>query len=713
MSGVVKTRVALLSAAALSLPAQTGFELVRQNCFVCHSTAKATSGLVLETREGLLAGGNRGPGKVAAALRHEGDVKMPPGRKLPPADIAAIEKWLAEGSPYPEAKAPAASGPVHWAFRKPVRVSPPSVRLRSWGRNPIDRFILARLEREGLTPSPEADRATLLRRISLDVTGLPPTVEEMDRREPYERILDRLLASPHFGERWGRHWLDQARYADSDGGSRDEPRQIWKYRDWVIAAINAGMPFDQFLTEQIAGDLLPAATPDQIVATGFLRNHQIQIEAGTDREQYRVESVFDRVDTVGTVFLGISVGCARCHDHKFDPVTQRNYYELFAHFNNCDEWDNSKPPYAAGKNLDVVQGPILDLGNGVKSMVFRELAKPRETYVMLGGDFLRKGVPVQPGAPAGLHKVDRPQRNRLDLARWLTDPANPLTARVAVNRVWQQYFGRGLVETDNDFGTQGSAPSHPELLDWLAVELVENNWDVRRIHRLILESAAYRQASRRRADADAVDPDNRLLARQSRLRLESEIVRDSSLAASGLLSRKVGGPGVFPPQPANAMAASQLKKEWKTSTGEDRYRRGIYTFYFRVTPHPALTVFDQPNATQACTRRNRSNTPLQALTLLNDQAYHEFAQALGARLLREAPADDADRIDLGFRLTVGRRPEPKERERMLRLVRLERDEFQSRPEEAGKLAGRPDAELATWTSIARVLLNTDEFITRE
>jgi hypothetical protein len=387
---------------------------------------------------------------------------------------------------------------------------------------------------------------------------------------------------------------------------------------------------------------------------------------------------------------------------------------LFAFFNNCDEWDNSKPAYNVEKmNLDVVHSPVLDLGAGVKSMVFEELPKPRESYVMLGGDFLRKGMTVAPGVPDSLGPRAAAMRNRLDLARWLTAPDNPLTARVAVNRIWQHYFGKGLVETENDFGTQGSAPTHPELLDWLATELIARGWSTKHIHRLIVTSAAYRQSSFLRPGLEASDPSNRLLARQSRFRLEAEIVRDAGLAASGLLAPTLGGRSVFPPQPANAMAASQLKKTWLTSKGEDRYRRGMYTFFYRVTPHPSLTVFDQPNAAQACTRRNRSNTPLQALTLLNDPAFHEFAQSLAARALDEAGPSDTARIEHAFRLAVARWPNASEAGRLLRLLRVERDAFETHPEEARKICGKNDTNLAAWTAVARVLLNTDEFITRE
>jgi len=609
------------------------------------------------------------------------------------------------------------------------------------------------------------------------LTGLPPTLDQIDAfvndRRPgaWERVVDQLLTSPHYGERWGRHWLDQARYADSDGGSRDEPRQIWRYRDWVIDSFNRDQPFDQFVVEQLAGDLLPNATREQLIATGFHRNSLIQIEAGTDREQYRVEAVFDRVDTTGTVLLGLSVGCARCHDHKYDPISHREYYQLFSFFNNSNDWGNDRPLFnAKTANLKDVHGPLLEIATpediakrdeieahlaafdketeayqkrnkaaatdpAVKrrdaeleelkrtlprieaTMIMRELPAPRETHILRNGDYLSKGDRVTPGTPWFLHAGSTPMSNRLDLARWIVDPANPLLARVTVNRIWQQYFGRGIVETENDFGTQSAPPTHPELLDFLALEFVKSGWSRKAMHRLIVTSTAYRQSSKMRDDLKEKDAGNQLLARQARLRLDSEIVRDVSLAASGLLTKKIGGPSVHPPQPANAMQASQVKKSWQTAVGPDRYRRGMYTFFWRVTPHPSLVVFDSPNTMVTCTRRTRSNTPLQALTLLNDTAYHEFAQAFAARLMKEVPAAN-ERIRQAYRLSVGRYPSVAELSRLRALLAMERDALHTHPEEAAKLipSGSADAdrvELAAWVSVARVLLNTDEFITRE
>lgn len=737
--------------------------VLRANCLACHSGKLQSSGFSLESRESILKGGNRGSAFDQAnpaesvllkAVKQTGDLKMPPGRALKPEEVAAIEKWVAGGLPMPAPTvANKQAGSEHWAFKPPVKHPLPEVRNKTWTKNPIDLFILARLEKANLQSSPEADKSTLLRRVHLDITGLPPTPAEMQeflsdkRPDAYERVVDKLLSSPHYGERWGRQWLDLARYADTDGYTIDAPRDIWKYRDWVINAVNQDMPYSEFVIEQIAGDLLPNPTTDQLIATGFHRNTPSNYEGGIDFEQYRVEAVADRVATTGGAFLGLTVGCARCHDHKFDPISQREFYQLFAFLNNVDEvdkeadrklfnkpfleigTDEEKAVFAAWekdvyeieaairKREDMVSGdgesdpelkalrqklnehrrkrPKLE-----RTMIVRELPEPRVSYIHLGGDFTRKGITVQPGVPAVLPPLTvQGTPNRLDLARWLVNGKNPLTARVFVNRVWQQYFGRGIVNTESDFGTQGDKPSHPELLDWLAIEFVDSGWSQKALHRRIVTSATYRQASLARPDAAAVDPDNHLLARQNRLRLDAEILRDSALIASGLFSGKVGGPSVYPPIPAGANNVTQVKREWPTSTGPDRYRRGLYTFFQRSAAHPALLVFDAPDASVSCTRRVRSNTPLQALISMNDEAAIEFAEAVAKRILAEPPANDDSRIRYGWLLALNRDPRTDEVERMARFLRTRRDS--------------QDDERGVWTAAARVMLNLDEFLTRQ
>jgi mono/diheme cytochrome c family protein len=792
-----------------------------KHCTACHGAEKQKSGLRLDTATNIRKGGDRGPAleagkgdqsRIVVAIRGGNDdlPAMPPkGPRLTTDEIAAISRWITEGAAAPanESSVAVKNGSKHWAFQPVVRPKPPNVKSARWIRNPLDQFILARLEKESISPAPEAGRPTLIRRLCLDLLGLPPTPEEVDaftrdeRPDAYERLVDRLLASPHYGERWGRFWLDAARYADSNGYSIDAARSIWPYRDWVINALNRDMPLDEFVIEQMAGDLLPNATTEQKVATGFHRNTPINEEGGIDLEQFRVDSIYDRLNTTGTVFLGLTIGCAQCHDHKFDPLTQREYYQLFAFLNNDDEptlelgspeqvalkkkiqterrglekrfktldritdktvegWQgkltaemranlpkeidhiltiaiNGRDEHqqetvlAFVRNLDKTRHALGGIGSPIPfaslahihlhqtrdrieqrlaelkakepnvptTMVLKQRATPRETGIHLGGDFTRKGVKVDADTPHWIsasrvshHPGQSP--SRLELAKWLVDPANPLTARVAVNRLWQGHFGQGIVETENDFGTQGTLPSHPELLDWLASEFMRQRWSLKEMHRSIVCSATYRQSSNVRAELASVDPRNKLLARMPRLRLEAEVVRDVALAASGLLSEKIGGPSAFPPQPEGVFKFTQVPRTWKADSGPNRYRRGLYTFFWRSAPHPELVAFDAPDGVNSCTRRNRSNTPLQALTLLNDEGFVEYARGLTDRILREA-ADDNARLQRAFRLCLGREPRSAEFERLARL----RDELGN--------------DRSAWVSVARVLMNLDEFITRE
>jgi hypothetical protein len=718
--------------------------ILARACVSCHGPDKQRGGLRLDTVTSLREGGDSGtvfiPGdssksRLYQAITGTNNVPLMPakGPRLATTEVSRIKVWIDQGAALPAGETSGVTGleSTHWAFQPVKRPAVPSIQ-RGPIRNPIDAFIRARLEKARLTPSPEADRVTLLRRLALDLTGLPPTPEEIDafanddHADAYERQVDRLLASPHYGERWGRHWLDLARYADSNGYSIDSPRTIWPYRDWVIAALNRDLPFNRFTIEQLAGDLLPNAATEQKVATGFHRNIPINEEGGIDPEQFRVEAVVDRVNTTGAVWMGLTIGCCQCHSHKFDPVTQREYYQLFAFFNSQDE-----PTMALG-----VPGssslPTTATGAAptrITTMVLQEQTSPRETHILVGGDFTRPGAKVGPGTPAvlpPLRKDEGRRPNRLDLARWLVRPDHPLTARVTVNRVWGHFFGVGLVETENDFGTRGTPPSHPELLDWLATEFVRHGWSVKALHRLIVTSATYRQASQTRADLDAVDPRNRLLARQMRLRLEAEVVRDVALAASGLLDRRVGGPSVFPPQPEGVLQFTQVKRVWNPNDDSGRYRRGMYTHFWRSAPHPALVTFDAPDAVTACTRRNRSNTPLQALTLLNDAGFAEYAYGLAARILQDAKTTGEDQVRHGFRLCLGRDPSDVESRRLTRFLARQCEHYEMQLAEAAELlsgggpAGRQlaaapgeAAPKAALVLLARVLLNLDETITRE
>jgi hypothetical protein len=952
---------------------------------------------------------------------------MPPpgeGEPLTDGEVSLLRAWIDQGARWPDDADPrAAPRTDHWSFQ-PVRRPPlPDAATDPWVRQPIDAFVLAELRRQGIEPSPEADKATLLRRVWLDLVGLPPPPQEVESYlrdaspDGYERVVERLLASPHYGERFGRHWLDLARYADSDGYEKDLPRpHAWRYRQWVIQAINDDLPFDQFTIEQLAGDLLPGATLEQRVATGFHRNTLINREGGIDPEEDRVKRTVDRTNTTGAVWLGLTVGCAQCHSHKYDPISQREYFGLYAFFNNLDEidipapvtlegeaqyqaalaqfqrrqaklqadidayirdqlpaqqavWEEAftKSPkgtwqvltplsatssagatlailddgsvLASGTNPDtdtytlvvetdlraitalrlealpdpslgasgpgrtphgnfvlselrvaaepklpargdgtnaapkesaperpavalrnasasfaqgqdgkefppeaVIDGKLektgwavapqfgrrheavfetaADLGfeagtrlvitlqqqfgqqhtlgrfrlavttdprpvragglpdevraalataapqrtdqqreaitayyktidaglqkltakiaahqakqpqrsDASQAQVLTEHSPARPTHLLIRGDFLRPGASVEPGVPEVLPPLpagDGPP-NRLALAQWLVSPDNPLTPRVTVNRAWQTFFGRGLVDTSHDFGTQGSLPSHADLLDWLASELISHGWRLKELHRQIVLSAAYRQTSAARPELLDRDPYNRLLARQNRLRVEAEVVRDLALAASGLLEPRIGGPSVRPPQPGDIASLGYAGSvKWVESTGADRFRRGLYTFFQRTVPYPMFMDFDAPDSNLACTRRERSNTPLAALTLQNDPVFVECAQALARRLIRDVPGhnnpncDRQGRAKYAFLVTLSRVPSPEEQNVIADLHQQAEDYFEKHPQEAKLLTGslpRPeavsDANLAAWTVVARTMLNLDELITR-
>ncbi len=794
--------------------------ILSDKCFHCHGPDDKTleGDLRLDQRDSAVKAEAIVPGKpelseaLARVLSDDPDEVMPPVKSKKTVTAAEAEKlrrWIAEGAEYQG----------HWAFEPVAAPEPPVVKDGTIAKNPIDRFVLAELEARSLVPSPEADPATLIRRMHLDLTGLLPAPDRVERfltehqKDPdtaVAALADELLASPHYGERWGRHWLDQARYADSSGYSIDADRSQWPYRDWVLRAINEDLPFDRFTIEQIAGDLLPDATKAQLVASGFHRNTLINQEGGTDAEQFRNEEVVDRVNTTGAVWLGLTLGCAQCHTHKYDPVSHREYFELFAFFNHgtdvnntgatvevfegellLDEpdpakrqaveeakktftatvastakrqtaWeqaelDNTHPettetPLLAALRTDpakrnAAQKQLLSaefakvdeekkaaekairalgLGLPVATMVMRDLPEPRETYIHLRGSFLdhdREAGPLRPGVPAVLPPLpgdagQKARPDRLDLAHWLVRPDHPLVPRVTVNRVWMRYFGKGLVETENDFGTQGAYPTHPALLDWLARDFVENGWSMKRLHKLIVTTATYRQSSHARPDLAETDPLNQLLARQNRLRVEGELVRDAALSASGLLHPKIGGPGVRPPQPEGVFAFTQTKKSWTAATGPNRYRRGLYIHFYRSAPYPLLTTFDSPDFQSVCTARVRSNTPLQSLTLANDEALYELAQGLGARLLREA-ANDGERLERAFLLCYSRPPSEAERNAVASFRETQLASFRNDPAaaEAAAPKDRPanvdPAIAAAWTTVARALMNTDEFITRE
>jgi hypothetical protein len=743
--------------------------ILADNCFTCHGPddKQRKAKLRLDLRENALGHGSViVPGQsaqselLARITADEPTQRMPPpktGKRLTVRQIELLRRWIDEGAKWSD----------HWSFVPPRRPPLPPVRDAVWVRNPIDYFVLARLEKEGLAPSPEADRTTLIRRATLDLTGLPPTPADVDAfladtgPGAYERLVNRLLDSPRYGERMALDWLDAARFADTHGYHIDAGRDMTRWREWVIDAFNRNLPFDQFTVEQLAGDLLPNATLAQRIASGFHRNHMINFEGGAIPEEYHAAYIVDRVNTTATVWLGLTLGCAQCHDHKYDPFTQKEYYQLYAFFHNVPEkgLDGSKgnaapllktPTPTQQAELDRLAAAIRQLegqpdGEQLRklrqaraalekqiptTMVMEEMPRPRDTFVLVRGQYDKKGEKVRAATPAALPPLpaDAPA-NRLGLARWLVDPANPLPSRVIVNRYWQAYFGTGLVKTAEDFGTQGEFPSHPELLDWLADEFIRTGWDVKQMQRLLVTSATYRQASVVPSALRSKDPENRLLARASRLRLPAEFIRDQALAVSGLLDGRIGGASVSPYQPPGLWeelmsrqdGANWTAQTYRQSHGPDLYRRTMYTFWKRTSPPPTLATFDAPDRETCTVRRARTNTPLQALVLMNDPTYVEAARKVAERVLTEAGLTLEERITFVFRLATARRPKPIEVAVLQRVLEEQRAAYHKDARTARKLLqvgeASPDprvngAELAAWTVVTSMILNLDEAVTR-
>jgi hypothetical protein len=797
--------VLLLPCAATAAPPVSWSRDIRpilaDNCFSCHGqdANRRKADLRLDTQEGQRAGHVVVPGKVDESelirriLAADPKEVMPPPkskRQLTAAQKDILRRWIAEGAPFEG----------HWAYRAPVR--PPLPQIQDVA-HPIDAFIRQRLLAENISPAPEADRATLLRRVTLDLTGLPPTPEELDAflgdrsANAYEKVVDRLLASPHYGERMALPWLDAARYADSNGFQQDGDTFQWVWRDWVVKALNDNMPFDQFTIEQLAGDLLPNATLEQKIATGFNRNHLVNGEGGAIAEEQRFNILFDRVDVTATNWLGLTMACAQCHDHKYDPLTQRDYYSLLAAFNNVSEsggagYQSSKtrvsPPFmeaatpeqkAMAATLDkiaadlrsaltekqklwqarvkddtslaaILKDParakahfqekiepnltaiVVAAENEAKAYRADEVPKvmvmaddrPRETHILDRGQYLKPKDKVAFAVPSFLPPLpSNAPRDRLGLARWLVSSENPLTARVAVNRAWQTLFGVGLVRTSEDFGVQGAMPEHQDLLDWLAVEFRESKWDVKRLHRLIVTSATYKQSSRISAEARAHDPENRLYARFPRVRLPAMMLRDLALETSGLLDPRIGGKPVYPYQPEGIWEPLAITKErdftYPASKGRDLYRRSLYTFW-RRTIAPA-NMFDA-SARQVCNvRLSVTNTPLHALTTLNDPTWTEAARVLAERALKSSPDPDA-RFAFVFRRVVSRLPTAGEQKVLRRMLEEQLAVFRADKAAAKKLltvgsapadVGLDPAEHAAWTHVCLAIFNLDEALTRE
>ncbi len=742
--------------------------LLKARCFQCHAGDQKQGGLVLDSRAGALKGGASGPsivpGKAASSplltrvLGHGGKPRMPLGfAPLPDEQVRKLRAWIDQGAAWSEG----AAARAHWAYVKPVRPAVPKVKTGGWVRNPVDAFILARLEKEGLKPSPEADRVTLLRRVTLDLTGLPPTPADVDAfladrsADAYEKVVDRLLASPHYGERMALPWLDAARYADSNGFQQDGDTYQYVWRDWLVKALNDNMPFDRFTIEQLAGDLLPSATKEQVIATGFNRLHLLNGEGGAIPEEQRNVILFDRVDVTATNWLGATLACAQCHDHKYDPFTQRDYYGLMAFFNNVPEtgtppfggqyriadpwvWAGTDEQMAKLKELedrvaaeaDAAKKKALEQERDafratVPRVMVMSDAKPRKTHLLLRGNYLAPGDEVPPGTPAALPAMPTSApRNRLGLAQWLVSPENPLTARVQVNRFWQSFFGQGLLKTPENLGTQSAPPSHPELLDWLAVEFRESGWDMKRMHRLLVTSATYRQTSRVTPALRQRDPENRLLARAPRFRMPSMLLRDVALAASGLMDRRLGGKPVYPYQPKGIWDGLAITKErdftYPQSTGTDLYRRSLYTFW-RRTVAPA-NMFDASTRTTCKVSLSTTSTPMHALTTLNDVTWVEAGRALAQRVMKDAGSDPDARLTEAFRRVCARRPAPEELRVLRRSLQRALTAYRADSKAAAAFlsagesprdASLDAAEHAAYASVCLALFNLDEALTRE
>jgi hypothetical protein len=657
-------------------------------------------------------------------INQNDELKMPPPESnlsLSEYEIKLVKRWIEQGAEWKS----------HWSFIPPEKSPLPTVNLSEWPQNAIDYFVLDRLEALELKPSEQATKEKLIRRISFDLTGLPPDLGTIDAfltensSNAYEALVDAYLASEAFGERMASEWIDLARYADTNGIHHDLERNMWPWRDWVIKAFNENMSYDKFVTWQLAGDLLPAPTYEQLLATAFNRNNRTTQECGSLDEEFRVSYVLDRTNTFGKAFMGLTIECAQCHDHKYDPISQKEYYQLFAFFNQVPEkgvtqsfvknvkHNQQSPPYLELPEEEVkrirklIENQVeAEYGMGSEQdkdslyldnwkeemeamllpvMIMKEKDTLRPTHILDRGLYDSPGELVAFGTPEILTSFDPAlQRNRLGLAKWLFDPENPLTARVAVNRYWQMIFGTGLVNTPDDFGSQGELPSHPALLDWLAVEFIESNWDVKKLLKLMVTSATYQQASKSDNAALLFDPENRLLGRGTRQRLTAEMLRDQALKVSGLLSNQIGGPSVKPDQPeglwTQVSSGGRYKRKYMVAHGKDRYRRSLYTYWKRIQPPPAMSIFDAASRNQCTVKRQSTNTPLQALVLLNDPQFVEASRALAHRMIVEGGNNRRQRIEYAFRLATSRRPDSEELDILENLFQYELDEFQKNPE---------------------------------
>ncbi len=712
--------------------------ILSDRCFACHGpdANKREAGLRLDIADSAYKALQETPGlhalvpgnPMASAVfqritTEDSTQRMPPitsNMTLSGFEIKLIEKWIKQGAKYKP----------HWAFVPPTSPALPEVDDEDWVRNEIDRFTLSHMEQKGLSPNPAADPERLLKRLSLDVTGLPPTIDRMDRfakdtsAKAYEKMVDELLADSAYGEKMAIHWMDVARYADSHGYQDDNYRSMWPWRDWVIHAFNKNLSYKDFVSWQIAGDMIPDATREQLLATGFNRNHKITEEGGVIDEEYRVSYVIDRANTFSKSLIGITMECAQCHDHKYDPFSQKEYFELYAFFNNVKEVGlesvvGGPETYAKKPYMEITKDDMAGAlrfinrqdSNRLIVSVMGEDTSRRKSFVLGRGSYDNPTLEVQPGTPLSVLPFNKSvyPANRLGLAGWLFDEKNPLTARVFVNQLWQQVFGTGIVKSTGDFGMQGELPSNPQLLDWLAVDFMQHGWDVKRTMKMMLMSATYRQSAQIPKNKLQADPDNKYLSRAPRFRLPAEMVRDVVLASSGLLVPTIGGPSVKPYQPPGlwemATSGRGSLATYKQDHGTSLYRRGLYTFIKRTVPPPSMMIFDASNRDQCEVKRSSTNTPLQALIMLNDPTVLEASRVLAAKLLQQGT--DADRnIRQAFRLIVCRTPQAKEVSLLAEYFSQQQAYYKKEPGQAIKLLSHgeyPQADVADKASLAAMM----------
>ncbi len=713
--------------------------ILSDRCYLCHGPDEGTreAGLRLDTKEGAYAaiGANLDkhaivPGNTEASrLVFKINTKdpqqiMPPIRSnltLTDYEKAVLSKWIEQGAVWKD----------HWAFTPPVKAEIPKVANSDWANNKIDFFILKKIEEKGLQPSEKATKEKLIRKVYFDLTGLPPSMKDLDNfindtaENAFEKVVDKLLASKAYGERMTSSWLDVARYADTHGYQDDLERVMWPWRDWVINAYNKNLPYDKFIKWQIAGDLLPNATMEQIVATGFNRNHKITQEGGVIDEEYRVEYVMDRTNTTSTALMGLTMECARCHDHKYDPISQKEFYGFYSFFNKVNEkgrieYDEIPEPNIKITNKEIEETLAFinkpDSIPELNLMVMKDDAPKRKTFILKRGEYDAPTVEVNAGTPeAVLPFTDAFPKNRLGLTEWLFNDNNPLTARVAINRIWQQIFGTGIVSTVDDFGNQGALPTHPELLDWLAVTFREEGWDTKKMIKMIVMSSTYQQSSKVTPELLELDPNNLLLARSSRSKLTAEMIRDNALTVSGLLVEKIGGPSVKPYQPKGLWAettSGQGLTKYIMDSGEGQYRRSLYTFWKRTVPPPSMITFDAASRDLCSVKRQKTSTPLQALVMLNDPQLMEASKHLSEKILKNKDWNDTDKIKYIFRTITSRTPKEDEVDSLLEYLESSKEAFETTNKATNAEVDSTNKEHYAFTILTSLLFNLDEAIVK-